>query len=549
MKKNFKKNSQQINRKQLEEELKESVQKYKRIFNSIKEGVISTDKNGTIVIANPAAAEILGYSTPEELVGKRGIELYAYPEQLKKLFEKLIKKGVIKDLELTFKKKDGTLVYLRGSAAIHLDSTGNILQTDSIFRVGTLEKEYERQIQESEEKFRLIAETITEVFWIADVLTNKTFYISPAYEKIWGRSCESLYENPRSFLDAIYPEDLKRVIATMETKKYGQPFNHEYRIIQTEGSIRWIWDQGFPVRDNTGQVTCYVGVAQDITERKEFESKIKLQGEISTNISEGIVLVRTSNSKIVYANPKMNELFGYEPDELIEKNVSILNAPTAKSPEETAKEIIEELRENGIWCGECLGKKKDGSFFWCQFSISRFYDPLLGELWVGMNRDITEKKQMIESLQKSEEESCAKTAELEELNAALNVLLKKRDEEKRLVEQNIIFNIRELIVPYLTKLMNSPLDKQQNTYINILASHLDEILSSFSFRLTSWYHNLTPTEIKIANLIKEGRKTKEIAPLLNSSERAVEFHRNSLRKKFGLKNKKANLRTFLLSLK
>ncbi|MCG2722972.1 MAG: helix-turn-helix transcriptional regulator, partial [Thermodesulfovibrionales bacterium] len=153
----------------------------------------------------------------------------------------------------------------------------------------------------------------------------------------------------------------------------------------------------------------------------------------------------------------------------------------------------------------------------------------------------------METIQKSKEELQNKTAELEELNAALNILLKKREEDKRVFEQNIIFKMKELIVPYLSKLRKSPLNKNQETHIDIIESHINEMLSPFAYRLNSRYHSLTPTEINVANLIKQGRKTKDIATLLNSSERAVEFHRNSLRKKFGLKNKKENLRTFLLS--
>ncbi|MGE5174658.1 MAG: PAS domain-containing protein [Betaproteobacteria bacterium] len=132
----------------------------------------------------------------------------------------------------------------------------------------------EESLRQSEQRFRLIAETISEVFWMSDVDMKEVFYISPEYERVWGRSRESLYENPLSFLDAVHQEDRDRLLTTLERKTLGQPFECEYRIMRPDGSIRLIWDRGYPVRDEAGRVTRYVGVAQDITERKGMEEKI-----------------------------------------------------------------------------------------------------------------------------------------------------------------------------------------------------------------------------------------------------------------------------------
>ena len=133
----------------------------------------------------------------------------------------------------------------------------------------------EKALRQSEQRFRLIAETIKEVFWIADVETTKTVYVSPGYERVWGRSLESLYENPRSFLDAVHGEDRDRVLTALERKKTGQLYEVEYRIIRPEGALRLIWDRGYPVQDEAGQIACYVGVAQDITEHRGMEEKIR----------------------------------------------------------------------------------------------------------------------------------------------------------------------------------------------------------------------------------------------------------------------------------
>ena len=126
----------------------------------------------------------------------------------------------------------------------------------------------------AEERFRLIAENITEVFWMTDVGISKMLYISPGYERIWKRSCDGLYSEPRSFLDPIHPDDRDRVVENIKAQDIGQSYDNEYRIFQPDGSLRWIWDRGFPVRDQSGCVTGYVGVAQDITERKRHEQEL-----------------------------------------------------------------------------------------------------------------------------------------------------------------------------------------------------------------------------------------------------------------------------------
>ncbi|MGC1403186.1 MAG: response regulator [Thermodesulfobacteriota bacterium] len=131
------------------------------------------------------------------------------------------------------------------------------------------------RLQESEKRFRQLAETIEEVFWMADIEIQRMFYVSPSYELVWGRSRKSLYDNPKSFLESIHPEDQSRVLSDLEVKKTGQPFDHEYRIIRFDGSIRWIWDRGFPVRSEREQVILYVGIASDISGRKRAEEVLQ----------------------------------------------------------------------------------------------------------------------------------------------------------------------------------------------------------------------------------------------------------------------------------
>ena len=141
-----------------------------------------------------------------------------------------------------------------------------------------------------------------------------------------------------------------------------------------------------------------------------------------------------------------------------------------------------------------------------------------------------------------------RTAELEERNTALKVLLDQRNQDKRKLEETIMSNIRALIEPNLNQLKNSRLSSRQEVTVNILESNLNEITSPFLNRLSLTYLKLTPTEIQVANFLKHGATTKEIAKALNLSQRTIDTHRYNIRKKVGIKGKGINLKTYLASL-
>ncbi|HXH94307.1 MAG TPA: PAS domain-containing protein, partial [Thermoanaerobaculia bacterium] len=127
---------------------------------------------------------------------------------------------------------------------------------------------------ESEQRFRQIAENIREVFWLLDVDGGKTLYVSPAYETVMGRTRESLYQDLKSFTAAIHPDDQRRVSEAMEGDR-ERGFEVEYRVVKPDGSIRWIWDRGFPIRNRAGHVYRLAGIAEDITDRKLAADALK----------------------------------------------------------------------------------------------------------------------------------------------------------------------------------------------------------------------------------------------------------------------------------
>jgi PAS domain S-box-containing protein len=137
------------------------------------------------------------------------------------------------------------------------------------------EKRAGLKLRESEEKFRQIAETINEVFWMTDPQNDHLLYISPAYEKVWGRTCASLYQSPRSWLETIHPDDREIIRRSMDTKLVTGDYDEIYRIHRPDGSVRWIHDRAFPVRNAAGDVYRVVGTAEDITENRKLEEQFR----------------------------------------------------------------------------------------------------------------------------------------------------------------------------------------------------------------------------------------------------------------------------------
>ena len=161
---------------------------------------------------------------------------------------------------------------------------------------------------------------------------------------------------------------------------------------------------------------------------------------------------------------------------------------------------------------------------------------------------IIELKQTVEALRAREEDLDSKTHLLQETNNALNVLLRKVEDDKRELEEKILFNVKNSLEPFLFKLKNSKMDARQKAFLDVLESNLDQLTSSFSRGLSIKYLDITPAEVQVANLVKLGKSTKEIAELLSLSSRTIDTHRENIRKKLGINQRKTNLGTFLLSI-
>ena len=165
-----------------------------------------------------------------------------------------------------------------------------------------------------------------------------------------------------------------------------------------------------------------------------------------------------------------------------------------------------------------------------------------------LEREVRRRKQKEKALKERGEELEVKADSIEHSNKALRILLKQRDEDRDGIEEKVVTNVRELVMPFLRNLKESELNPQQKINVEVVESNLHSIISPFSRTLSTKYLSLTPQEIQIAVLIKEGNGNREIADVMNLSRRTIESHREHMRRKMGLKHKRANLRSHLLAL-
>jgi PAS domain S-box-containing protein len=264
-----------VERKQAEEALARLSHQHALILNSAGEGIYGIDLQGRTSFVNDAAARMLGWSAVEligfpmhSLVHHSRADGSPYPSEECPIYAAFHDGTVHSVSHEVFWRKDGT------SFSVEYVSTpiceqGMPVGAVVVFKDVTERQRTEEVLRDSEERFCQVTENIRDVFWLSDVAKDSLLYVSPVYEEIWGRTCASLYLSPRSWIEAIHPHDRARVLDAALTKQAGGHYNEEYRIVRPDGSIRWIHDRAFPVKDASGAVYRIAGIAEDITKRKQ----------------------------------------------------------------------------------------------------------------------------------------------------------------------------------------------------------------------------------------------------------------------------------------
>lgn len=281
------------------EQAQAAEERFQELLESAPDAMLIIDAAGTIVQVNRQAAKLFGYEVAE-LTGAL-IEVLV-PSDLRErhvahrddYFADPSRRPMGVGLELRGVRKNGTEFFVEVSINPLVGDHG--LLAVAAIRDVSKRKENEDLLRESEERFRQLAENIQEVFWIIDKRTASLGYVSPAYEKIWKRSCESVYQNIDSFLDAIHPDDRASVIDATAKQAKGQCTDQEYRVIQPDGTVRWVRDRGFPIFDARGDVYRIVGVAEDITESRTASVMLE---EMNLRLQDALDKVQRTQAQVI----------------------------------------------------------------------------------------------------------------------------------------------------------------------------------------------------------------------------------------------------------
>ena len=292
-------------------ELSQQLSLLSSMIENVAELALATDEKGRIVYVNPATGRLCGYEQ-SELLGVSVEKIFHFTGEQKRQISDCIEQASAKSFEAAAIRVNGSKFPVQISIS-PLHSTANIRGLVIIAIDISERKEAEAALYQSEERFRQMAETIQEVFWMRTPDFKQIVYVNPAFEKIWGRPRKQIYDSADAFIDSIHPEDQMRIKAEIQ-KTPKENWDVEYRIQRPGGSVRWIRDRGLPIRDHDGNISMFTGVALDMTQRKRSQMALIESHErfltVLDSIDADIYVADLETYEILMMNKHMRDSFG-----------------------------------------------------------------------------------------------------------------------------------------------------------------------------------------------------------------------------------------------
>jgi len=521
------------------QELLEANSEMRAVFQTFPDLLFRTDFGGTILDCQTSSTTDLHFLR-EGVIGKQIHDIF--PANVGKKFSDAIdtlhEKRSLVSTEFSIVGHDSKRSY----EARLLPLFEN--QVVIIVRDITDRKRAEEALRESEVKYRnVVMESIGDGYYEVDLSGNMTF-VNKAALKIIGYSREELIG--MNYRQYVNNEDVKRMFLTFnEVYKTGAPFEiREWDIIAKDGARRIIELSVSLIKDANKKPAGFRGIVRDITERKQAEEALRESEEKYRSLAtttDTMYLV-DETYRYLFMNERHLSRFGLPLNKIIGRPYSEFHSEKYTS---AFVEKMEHVFGTGISVQHEYRSERDGRYFIRTFSPVNSSDGRTITAVTVVSKDITERKQAEEALEKREKELIQKASELEDVNAALRVLLERWQKDKSEHEKMFLQNVKKNVMPYVETLKSTHLTSEGIKYVGIIESNIGKITSPFSRRLSSQYQDLTPREIQVANLIWEGMTTKDIANILNLSPRAIDTSRYNIRSKLGLKNKKTNLHAYL----
>ena len=336
----------------------ELIRKLTQAVDQSPASVIITDTAGSIQYVNQRFTELTGFTAAEALGRNTRIlkSPHAPAELYRDLWQRLLE-GQVWQGELPNRTKSGAIRWHAMTVAPVRDSEGAVTHFLATQEDVTERKRAEQELRERDERFRQLAENIREVFFVVDVSLTQTLYINPAYETIWGRSCQSVYEDPRSFIAPIPEEDRASLLASLGALRQGKETGEsEFRVVRPDGVVRWVRSHAVAVRDEQGQIYRICGVAQDVTERRHAQEELEESEALLRKLTEASfdAIFLSEDGLVTEANQGCADLFGTTLD-------GVVGRPVAEFvDEESLKTLRQGMREGGKGTHELVGRRKDG---------------------------------------------------------------------------------------------------------------------------------------------------------------------------------------------
>jgi len=546
-------------RKLAEEKSQNMLNFLQTLINTIPSPIFCKDINGLYQDCNKEFEDYTGFKK-EEVLGKSVYDIYPMnvADKYHKMDLALFRQPGRQIYEHPIIYADGKKHDVVVNKATYVKAGGTLAGLVGVMVDITERKQAEEELRKSEERYRLLADEANDVVYRMKIPEGIYEYVSPSASRVLGYTQDELYEKPMLIQEAIHPEWREYLAEQWQAVLNGEePEEFEFVIVDKQGNHRWNSQRNSYLKDGNGKLIAMQGIIRNITEQKRLEENLKISETkyrlLVETLNEGIWQI-DKEAYTSFANTAMAKMLGYTVDEMLGKHLFDFmdehGVDLAERNIERRKRGLKErhdfefLRKDGTRIYTSLTTKpiidKEGNYsgtLACVHDITdrKLAEDELGKYREGLEQLVAERTQELEN----------KTKTLEEVNIALKVLLQHRDGDRKELEDRFVINIRKLILPFMEKMKNTSLDDHQLAYLNIIETHLKDITSSMIKKFNQF--NLTPKEVEVASLIKEGKATKEIAGIIGIATSSINTHRINIRKKLGISKENVNLRSHLQS--
>ena len=549
-------------------ELEDSRQRYVDLYDFAPVGYFTFDAKGLIVEVNLAGADHVGIER-RHLIG-RGFSAFLDEENQRKFYlhrQKVLETGNQQSCELNIFKKDGAQVNVILKSIVRPSLTDENHEFRSAVTDISDKVKAEEIVHKSEEKYRLLFIEMVSGAALFEVIRGENgqlvdarfLEVNPAYEQIMRIDRSQLLGKR---IREIWPET------------EGHWFDGLASVARTGNSVlmenyhrstgRYYVLSAFQPRSGQLAITF-----RDVTDQRQVLEEIKSVARFPEENPNPVMRI-SADGEVLYANTAAKELLesmGWKKDKPVPDAIL---GPVQGAVEDGLTSEFELCSPSGnVYSFGLSDATKTGYLnlygrditdkVSARVALKKAHDKLesrviertaeLEDANRNLLTQINKRKEVEKSLLDKTQELEAQSANLAEVNAALRVLLKQRDTDRRELEENLLININELVRPHLAKLMCKNLGRKENGLLRVIESNLEDIVSPLARKLTVELTRLSPAETQVANLIRQGKTTKEIAELMGLATSTIDFHRHNIRNKLGLKHKGINLATYLTSVK